>query len=78
VIVIDDAYADLLARGSDGPLPWTVDDELAVIAINYTSGTTCRPKGAMCSHRAPTSTPWGRAKTSSTAAYAPRRWAEAQ
>ena len=44
-------YADLLARGSDDPLPWAVDDELATISINYTSGTTGRPKGVMYSHR---------------------------
>ena len=45
------AYADLLARGSDEPLPWTVDDEDATIAINYTSGTTGPPKGVMYTHR---------------------------
>ena len=44
-------YPDLLARGSDDPLPWTVDDEQRMISINYTSGTTGRPKGVMYSHR---------------------------
>ncbi len=44
-------YDDLLARGSDEPLPWTVEDERATISINYTSGTTGRPKGVMYSHR---------------------------
>jgi fatty-acyl-CoA synthase len=44
-------YEALLAGGSDEPLPWTVEDELAVIAINYTSGTTGKPKGVMYSHR---------------------------
>jgi fatty-acyl-CoA synthase len=44
-------YADLLARGSDVPLPWTVEDERATISINYTSGTTGRPKGVMYHHR---------------------------
>src|SRR5690606_15836530 len=33
------------------PLPWSVDDELAVITLNYTSGTTGKPKGAMYTHR---------------------------
>ncbi|MEN0011956.1 MAG: long-chain-fatty-acid--CoA ligase [Solirubrobacteraceae bacterium] len=45
------SYADLLARGSDEPLPWEVDDELATISINYTSGTTGQPKGVMYTHR---------------------------
>ena len=50
------AYADLLAGAAsndlaDDTLPWTVDDERATISINYTSGTTGRPKGVMYSHR---------------------------
>ena len=44
-------YPDLLERGSDEPLDWTVPDELATISINYTSGTTGKPKGVMYSHR---------------------------
>jgi fatty-acyl-CoA synthase len=44
-------YEDLLARGTDDPLPWTVDDEERTISINYTSGTTGRPKGVMYTHR---------------------------
>ncbi|TKG64459.1 acyl--CoA ligase family protein [Prauserella endophytica] len=45
------SYADLLARGSDEPLPWMVADERATISINYTSGTTGKPKGVMYHHR---------------------------
>jgi acyl-CoA synthetase (AMP-forming)/AMP-acid ligase II len=44
-------YPDLLERGSDEPLSWTVQDELATITINYTSGTTGKPKGVMYTHR---------------------------
>jgi fatty-acyl-CoA synthase len=44
-------YAQLCAAGSDDPLPWTVGDERSTISINYTSGTTGRPKGVMYHHR---------------------------
>ena len=47
-------YDDLLARGAASdldPLPWAVDDEEATISINYTSGTTGKPKGVQYTHR---------------------------
>ena len=45
------SYQEFLARGAGKSLPWSVSDELAPIAINYTSGTTGRPRGAVYSHR---------------------------
>jgi len=45
------SYEDLLARGKDDPLAWRIEDERATICINYTSGTTGKPKGAMYHHR---------------------------
>jgi fatty-acyl-CoA synthase len=44
-------YAALMERGAEEPLPWEVDDETRTISINYTSGTTGRPKGVMYTHR---------------------------
>ncbi|MEX1279650.1 MAG: long-chain-fatty-acid--CoA ligase [Acidimicrobiia bacterium] len=65
VVLVDDAgspsavpgtpYDEFLARGVvDGAVsspPWRVDDETRTISINYTSGTTGRPKGVMYTHR---------------------------
>ena len=45
------SYPDFLARGEQEPLPWSVPDELAPIALNYTSGTTGRPRGVIYTHR---------------------------
>jgi fatty-acyl-CoA synthase len=46
-----DPYEDFLAAASPEPVETWLEDEDETIAINYTSGTTGRPKGVMYSHR---------------------------
>jgi fatty-acyl-CoA synthase len=47
----EDPYEQFLASGSPAHFEHPVADEEVVISINYTSGTTGRPKGVMYTHR---------------------------
>ncbi len=44
-------FDNLLNRGGEGAIELRLDDEYDLISINYTSGTTGRPKGVMYHHR---------------------------
>lgn len=44
-------YESFLQTGSSDNLDWPIVDEDETIAIDYTSGTTGRPKGVMYTHR---------------------------
>jgi fatty-acyl-CoA synthase len=46
-----DPYEDYLAEGSPEPVPSVLEDEEEMISINYTSGTTGKPKGVMYTYR---------------------------
>jgi fatty-acyl-CoA synthase len=46
-----DPYEDYLAEGSPEPVPDVLEDEEETISINYTSGTTGKPKGVMYTYR---------------------------
>jgi len=49
--VADSPYERFLAAGSPEPVQSWLQDEEEPISINYTSGTTDRPKGVLYSHR---------------------------
>jgi len=44
-------YEEFLQTGEPTELPVSIEDEEEIISINYTSGTTGRPKGVMFTHR---------------------------
>ncbi|MFD2414869.1 AMP-binding protein [Amycolatopsis pigmentata] len=46
----EELFADVSEGGAAEPMPWT-HDEGATATINYTSGTTARPKGVQITHR---------------------------
>ncbi|RKT55983.1 AMP-binding protein [Saccharothrix australiensis] len=45
------AESDGLLRFDTEPRPWSAPDEDATATVNYTSGTTARPKGVRLTHR---------------------------
>lgn len=44
-------YDELISKSADNCLPRIDRDENDLVSINYTSGTTARPKGVMLTHR---------------------------
>ncbi|WP_013320324.1 acyl--CoA ligase family protein [Gloeothece verrucosa] len=44
-------YQGFLDKANSKSVPWLISDEMETISINYTSGTTGKPKGVMYSHR---------------------------
>ncbi|MCW2535404.1 MAG: Acyl-CoA synthetase (AMP-forming)/AMP-acid ligase [Modestobacter sp.] len=49
--VLGEEYESGLLRFDAEPRPWSEPDEDATATINYTSGTTARPKGVQMTHR---------------------------
>ncbi len=50
-VVLDTDFLGALDRGSAAYAGWSVEDERDSISINYTSGTTGKPKGVIYHHR---------------------------
>jgi acyl-CoA synthetase (AMP-forming)/AMP-acid ligase II len=48
---LGEEYDEGLLRYDTEPRPWSAPDEDATAMINYTSGTTARPKGVQMTHR---------------------------
>lgn len=46
-----ESFDDWLSKGDASPFAYDVADETQMITLNYTSGTTARPKGVMLTHR---------------------------
>lgn len=51
IILAGDEYETFLQSGSPEPFEADIDSEDQLLSINYTSGTTGRPKGVMYHHR---------------------------
>ncbi|MCZ2818186.1 AMP-binding protein [Modestobacter sp. VKM Ac-2984] len=49
--LLGEEYESGLLRHDVEPRPWSAPDEDATATINYTSGTTARPKGVQMTHR---------------------------
>jgi fatty-acyl-CoA synthase len=49
--LLGEEYESGLLRPDAEPRPWSAPDEDATATINYTSGTTARPKGVQMTHR---------------------------
>src|SRR4051794_38977579 len=49
--VVGEEYESGLPRFDAEPAPWAEPDEEATATVNYTSGTTARPKGVQMTHR---------------------------
>jgi fatty-acyl-CoA synthase len=51
VVLGGESDVEVFGDGSAQPAPWSDQDEDATATINYTSGTTARPKGVELTHR---------------------------